>query len=517
MINFKKFRKYISRVKFNVLVSLILFNPILNFAQHSEKFNVLLIIADDLNCAIGAYGDPLAETPNIDKLAQEGVLFTNAHVQYPLCGPSRVSFMTGLYPDQTKSKKLRLHVRQTIPDVITLGQKFRMENYHSIRVGKVYHYHNPRDIGTASYDDSYTWDRTVNPYGRDKIEEHKISYLKTRFNGGVLSWHKAAGKDEEQTDGIGATNTITFLDEFAKSGENFFLAFGLYRPHVPFVAPEKYYELQKNKDFSVPESSNQYLETIPEPAAISVRAKKEQVGLDSELAQEIKQAYYATVSFVDAQIGRVLDKLKKTGLDKKTIVVFTSDHGYHLGEHGHWQKQTLFENATRVPLIFTGPGIPSGLNPIDDPVELVDLYPTIMELLQMETPNFVRGKSLNSYFKGFKIPVRNSALTELLVKTYKGIAQGYSIKTKRYRLNRWSGENLFKYELYDHKYDQDELNNLADHQQYTKVLDSLKKVLEKRVRDAQEYPEGLGRQINAVQPWFEPRLNLFNRKFSKTN
>ena len=181
MINFKMFRKYISRVKFNVLVSLILFNPILNFAQHSEKFNVLLIIADDLNCAIGAYGDPLADTPNLDRLAQEGVLFTNAHVQYPLCGPSRVSFMTGLYPDQTKSKKLRLHVRQTIPDVITLGQKFRMENYHSIRVGKVYHYHNPRDIGTASYDDSYTWDRTVNPYGRDKIEEHKISYLKPKI------------------------------------------------------------------------------------------------------------------------------------------------------------------------------------------------------------------------------------------------------------------------------------------------------------------------------------------------
>jgi arylsulfatase A-like enzyme len=204
-------------------------------------------------------------------------------------------------------------------------------------------------------------------------------------------------------------------------------------------------------------------------------------------------------------------------LDKKTIVVFTSDHGYHLGDHGHWQKQTLFEHATRVPLIFSGPGISSGLGPINEPVELVDLYPTIMELLQMETPNFVRGKSLNSYFKGSKIPVRNSALTELLVKTPKGIAQGYSIKTKRYRLNRWSGENLFKYELYDHKYDQDELNNLADHQQYTKVLDSLKKVLEKRVSDAQEYPEGLGKQINAVQPWFEPRLNLFNRKFSKKN
>ena len=181
MTCFKVFWKYIHMLKFNDLILLILLNSTLNFAQYSEKFNVLFIISDDLNCAIGAYGDPLADTPNIDRLAKEGVLFTNAHVQYPLCGPSRVSFMTGLYPDQTKSKELRLHVRQTIPDVITLGQKFRMENYHSIRVGKVYHYHNPRDIGTASYDDPYTWDRTVNPYGRDKIEEHKIKFLKSKL------------------------------------------------------------------------------------------------------------------------------------------------------------------------------------------------------------------------------------------------------------------------------------------------------------------------------------------------
>lgn len=508
----ENFRERLNMTKYS-LVAFMFFNVFSTiFAQDSKNFNVLFIIADDLNCAIGAYGDSLAHTPNIDQLAQEGVFFTNAHVQYPLCGPSRVSFMTGLYPDQTKSKQLRLYVRQTIPDVITLGQKFRMENYHSVRVGKVYHYHNPRDIGTAGHDDSFSWDRTVNPYGRDKREEDKISYLKPRFNGGVLSWHKALGKDEEQTDGIGATNTIAFLDEFAKSGENFFLAFGLYRPHVPFVAPKKYYEIHNNKDFSISESPNLYLETIPEPAAISVRAKKEQIGLDTELAKEIKKAYYATVSFVDAQVGRVLKKLKQTGLDKNTIVVFTSDHGYHLGEHGHWQKQTLFEHATRVPLIFSGPGISRGLKPVNSPVELIDLYPTLMEMLHMETPKFVQGKSLKPYLKGSKVSVRNNALSELLVKTPSGLVQGYSIKTRRYRLNRWSDEKLFEYELYDHKYDHDELNNLVGNLKYTKVLDSLKKVLEKRVGSAQEYPQGLGRQIENVQPWFEPKINLFQKK-----
>ena len=198
---------------------------------------------------MGAYGDPLAITPNIDKLAKMGVVFGNTHVQYPLCGPSRVSLMTGLYPDQTKSKKLRLYVRQTIPDVVTIGQKFRKENYHSVRVGKIYHYHNPRDIGTAGHDDSYTWDRTVNPYGRDKIEEYKLKGLKPKPDGGTLSWLQADGNDEEQTDGIGATETIGFLDEFSKSGENFFLAFGLYRPHVPFVAPKKYFDLYDINDF----------------------------------------------------------------------------------------------------------------------------------------------------------------------------------------------------------------------------------------------------------------------------
>ena len=368
--------------------------------KSSKKYNVLFIIADDLNCAIGAYGDTLAYTPNIDKLAKKGVVFTNAHVQYPLCGPSRVSLMTGLYPDQTKSKQLRLYVRQTIPDVITLGQKLRMENYHSVRVGKIYHYHNPRDIGTAGHDDSYTWDRTVNPYGRDKFDQHKIQALKDNWNGGTLSWLEADGTDLEQTDGIGATETISYLDEFAKSGENFFLAYGLYRPHVPFVAPKAYFDLHEKTDFSIPESDDSFLQTIPKPAALSLRSKKEQINIESEKASYIKRAYYATTSFVDAQIGRVLTKLEETGLDKNTIVVFTSDHGFHLGEHGHWQKQTLFESATRVPLIIAGPGIENDINNVNAPVELVDLYPTIMELLEIQSPKFLQGKSLKTFLEG---------------------------------------------------------------------------------------------------------------------
>ena len=481
-------------------------------AISSDKLNVLFIIADDLNCALGAYGDPLAITPNIDKLAKKGVVFGNTHVQYPLCGPSRVSLMTGLYPDQTKSKKLRLYVRQTIPDVVTIGQKFRKENYHSVRVGKIYHYHNPRDIGTAGHDDSYTWDRTVNPYGRDKIEEYKLKGLKSKLDGGTLSWLQADGNDEEQTDGIGATETIGFLDEFSKSGENFFLAFGLYRPHVPFVAPKKYFDLYDINDFKVPQSTDDYLNTIPKPAAISVRRKKEQVDIDPNLAKEIKHAYYATTSFVDAQIGRVLDKLKETGLDKNTIVVFTSDHGYHLGEHGHWQKQTLFEDGTRVPLIIAGPGIKNNKEIINNPVELVDLYPTIMDLVQMQTPKFVSGKSIVPLLENSENIVRENALTELQVNTGNGIAQGYSIKTKRYRLSQWEHKGVKAYELYDHYTDTSELNNIANHIDYLEVKDSLIKILNDRVVEAKQVPTGLGRQIKNATPWYEPA-----RIFHKNN
>ena len=225
----------------------------------SKKLNVLFIIADDLNCDIGAYGNEQVQTPNIDRLAREGVLFENAHVQYPLCGPSRISLMTGLYPDQTKSKDLRLYLRQTIPDVITIGQRFIMDKYNSVRVGKIYHYHNPRDIGTSGHDDHFTWDQTVNPYGRDKIEEYKLNKVKENFDGATLSWLESEGLDSEQTDGIGAEETIKFLEKFSETKENFFLAFGLYRPHIPFVAPKKYFELYEKENMIVPSNGDDFL------------------------------------------------------------------------------------------------------------------------------------------------------------------------------------------------------------------------------------------------------------------
>ena len=220
--------------------------------------------------------------------------------------------------------------------------------------------------------------------------------------------------------------------------------------------------------------------------------KKNQINLPDTLAQEIKEAYYATISFVDAQVGRVLDKLEETGLDQNTIVVFTSDHGYHMGEHGHWQKQTLFENATRIPLIVSVPGDHDQSARTMSPVELIDIYPTLMDLTDIVVPSHVVGKSLVPVMHNEEEYVRGSALTRW--------RNGYSMKTKRYRMTKWGKEGELGYELYDHFYDREELINLVSDSAYAEIKDSLSIALDLRIAQANVKPDGLGRQFeNAKQ------------------
>ena len=483
-----------------------------NTIDKNQKLNVLFIIADDLNCDLGSYGHPQVISPNIDKLAKNGTLFGNVHNQYPLCGPSRASFMTGMYTDQTKMTNNNVLLRTTVPDVITMGQRFRQQGYRSVRIGKIYHFDNPSSIGTSSADDIYTWDQTINPYGRDKIEEYKINTLTTRQYGGTLSWLAADGTDEEQTDGIGATEAIEQLESFSKTGQNFFLAVGMYRPHTPFVAPKKYFDMYDRNSIEIPYngSNDEYLKTIPKTAANSIRLKKNQIKLNlksnKKLAQEIKEAYFATTTFVDAQIGRILKKLKQTGLDKNTIVVFTSDHGYHLGEHGHWQKQTLFDNSTRVPLIFSGPGIESNVRIENSPVELIDIYPTLMDLTGIESPDHVVGKSLKPVFENNNFKTRNSALTRW--------RNGYSIKTEKFRLTKWGENGELGYELYDHRNDKEELKNLVSNPNYSSLLDSMKTEIEIRIANAKLKPKGVGRQFEQKSYRKAPNLthgDIYNK------
>ena len=478
----------------------------------NDKLNVLFIIADDLNCDIGGYGNKVVKTPNIDRLIKNGIVFENAHCQYPLCGPSRASIMTGMYSDQTKITQNNVHLRNAVPDVITLGQRFRQQGYQSVRIGKIFHYDNPSAIGTSGTDDIHSWDQTINPYGRDKVEEYKINTLIPRRYGGTLSWLAADGKGEEQTDGIGASEAIKQLENFSKSGQNFFLALGFYRPHTPYVAPKKYFDLYDRSLIEIPNCGDDYLATLPLPAAKSVRAKEEQINLKEELAKEIKEAYYATTSFVDAQLGRVLKKLKQTGLDKNTIIVFTSDHGYHLGEHGHWQKQTLFENATRVPLVFSIPWTQNTIKRTITPVELIDIYPTILDLVEIAIPDNVVGKSLKPLMLKKISNIRNGALTKW--------QNGYSIKTEQYRITKWGENGELGYEIYDHFEDHLEMNNLANDTSKFIILDSLKKIIDARISEVNKVPDGIGRQfINAKAINKAPNLtfgDLHNEKGKRT-
>lgn len=446
------------------------------------KPNVLFLICDDLNCDIGCYGHPLVKTPHIDRLAARGVRFANAHCQYPLCGPSRASFMTGMYPDQNLVKRNAIYIREHVPNVNTMSQMFRDAGYFATRIGKIYHYNVPKHIGTGGHDDPYSWNRTINPRGRDKDDEDKIFSLTPGSFGATLSWLAADGSDEEQTDGIAATETIRVLKNHADRGDPFYLAVGLYRPHTPYVAPKKYFDAYPLEAIKVPTVPRGYLDTLPEPAKKSLTRKKQQNNLKDELARQAIQAYYASINFADSQLGRILDALDESGLAENTIVLFTSDHGYHMGEHDYYQKTTLFENATHVPLIIAGPGVQRG-RVAETMAEMVDYYPTLAELAGLEAPEYAAGVSLAEALRDASATPRSSALTQY--------DSGYSIRTPRFRYTEWGEDASLGRELYDHKTDPAEMVNLAEDASRAATVAELSTILRERIAAANRTPKGI--------------------------
>lgn len=466
-------------------------------ANKESRPNVLFLICDDLNCDIGTYGHPLVQTPNIDRLAARGVQFDHAYCQYPLCGPSRASFMTGLYPDQSLVRKNAVYIREHVPNVVTLSQAFRGAGYFATRIGKIYHYNVPKHIGTGGHDDPYSWNYTINPRGRDKDDEGQIFSLRPGAFGGTLSWLAAEGEDEEQTDGIAAAEAVGQLEKYAKNETPFFLAVGLYRPHTPYVAPKKYFDMYDVDSIRVPTIPAGYHDTLPKPAVTSINRRKEERNLDQALARQAIQAYYASISFADAQVGRILDALAANGLADNTIVVFTSDHGYHMGEHGHWQKTTLFENAARVPFIMAGPGV-TGHGKAKGPVEMVDFYPTLTALAGIQPPASISGVNLGPMLQDPSQSVREEAFTQY--------GNGYSIRNERYRYTQWGKDGELGSELYDHTTDPNEMNNLSSDRAYAELASELAARIRVRIEQANTVPEGIQQnrfenQRNVPQPY----------------
>jgi uncharacterized sulfatase len=445
-------------------------------AQAQQKrLNVLFIAVDDMNNDLGCYGVPLVKSPNIDRLAARGIKFERAYCQYPLCSPSRTSLMTGKRPDTTKVFDLKTHFRKTIPEVQTIGQMFKANGYFSGRVGKIYHYGNPGDIGTSGLDDPATWDEVVNPAGRDKtaLEKDVINLTPKRGLGSSMSFlPDKQGTDEEHTDGKVATEAIKMLR--AHKDKPFFIAAGFYKPHCPYIAPSKYFDEYSMKDVMLPKVADGFEKTVPALALASTKPWP-LVGVSAEKAREAKRGYYAAVSFVDAQVGRIIDEVDRLGLWDNTVVIFWSDHGFHLGEHGLWFKQSVFEESARVPMVIVTPGNGAVAGKVSRrTVELVDLFPTLADLTGVTPPKGLEGYSLKPLLSDPEASWDHAAYTQV---QRGGKRMGRSVRTERWRYIEWGADGKLGTQLYDHDADPKELKNLAADEAHAGTVAEMKKLL----------------------------------------
>lgn len=433
--------------------------------------NVLFIMADDLNNDMGTYGHPLVKTPNLDRLAARGVRFDRAYTQFPLCSPSRVSLLTGLRPDTTRIHDLQTDFRTVLPGAVTLPQMFRRNGYLAARVGKIYHYGNPGQIGTSGLDDPASWDEFVNPRGIDKEEESKLTnFTPKRGLGSVLAYYASPAEDLEHTDGKVATETIALLEKHRD--RPFFIGAGFYRPHTPFIAPQRYFDLYPLDRIEAPAMSR--ASRAPEAAWFTTPPHW---GVPEQGQRETIRAYYASISFLDANVGRILDALDRLGLSDNTVVVFVSDHGYHLGEQGQWMKQTLFERSARAPLIMAGPGIRSKGRPTSRVVEFLDVYPTLADLAGVAAPPGLHGRSLAPLLKNPKAKWDHPALTQVRRGPAATAYMGYSVRTEKWRYTEWDGGKRGA-ELYDEARDPHERDNLVEDPKHRKVVVEMQRLLQ---------------------------------------
>ena len=454
-------------------------------AQANAGPNVLFIISDDLSAeALGAYGNVQCATPNIDRLAQEGVRFTRAYCQFPICGPSRAALMSGMYPETIGVMGNRQSERfeASMGTRPSLAEHFRLNGYHTARVSKIYHMRVPGDItaGVDGPDHAESWSERHNFRGPEWMTEGEHEHLSNeelRFEpethyslgfGGAFYVVRGSSDGFEQPDVRAASKAIAIMRE--ERSEPFFMAVGLVRPHVPLVAPETYFERYPESAMTLPEKVAGDWDDIPEAG----RSRSSQsLGMEGDLVKQRKSlaAYYASVTFMDAQVGRLLDALDELGLRDNTIVVFMSDHGYHLGEHDFWQKVSLHEESMRIPLIISAPGVEPAT--ADTICEQIDLYPTLAELAGLAVPAHCMGRSLAPALADPTVSIREDA--------YGVTGGGRMLRTEAWAyIRHWDGEE----ELYDMRGDPRQYTNLADSSEHDDVLELLRVRMVRRTASA---------------------------------
>ena len=438
-------------------------------AAQKQKYNVIIIASDDLRPSLGCYGDKIVKTPNIDKLAARGVRFDRAFTQYPLCNPSRSSLLTGRYPTQTDVMDNELYFRALHPEFVSLPQHFKANGYVTLRSGKIFH---------GGIDDTDAWTEggeARNFTGAKRPPSNADSAERVAHSDRIVVLD---GNGEDSEDYRAATRAIEFLEKY--KDKPFFLAIGSAKPHSPPSAPKKFFDLYDVDKIPLPVDFSERPAAPPGFPEISIARRNTDlfIGRDASPAQarEMIRAYYASVSFMDDQVGRVLDALDRLHLRDNTIIVFWGDHGYHLGEKGKWSKAySLFEIATRVPLIIATPQTKSSVSPRT--VQLLDLYPTLVELCGLKDPYQPSGK------------LEGHSLTPLLKNpsarwNYPGLSVvmyprklGKSVSTERWHYVSWddgqSGEMLT-----DHLKDPHELKNLASDPAYAKTVADMKALLQ---------------------------------------
>ncbi|TLX72773.1 sulfatase [Labilibacter sediminis] len=456
------------RIKYYLLLGLMVF-PVLANAQK----NVLFIAVDDLKPLMGCYGSEVVKTPHIDKLAREGFVFKNNHCQQAVCAPSRASILTGKRPDYTRIWDLKTFIRDKNPDILTMPQYFRQLGFQTAAVGKVF---DKRSVDNQH--DSLSWTQPYTDAKGSNVKGGGYVFEKKR-----VSTEAPVVEDSLTMDGSVVKSSNNLLDQFANSGEPFFLAVGFFKPHLPFVAPKKYWDMYNREDIKLPpfqekaagapdyafqpgwEVRSQYID-VPKDYNVAIPVEKQ---------LELIHGYYACVSFIDQQIANVINHLDELGLRENTVIVLWGDHGWHLGDHDMWCKHTNFEQATRSPLIISSSKKMIGSTIA--PTEFVDVFPTLCELAKVKTPDNLDGLSLVPLMKGKEDEVKPVAVSQFARWPEK---MGYSFRDQRYRYTVWMTKNfrsdqpydaslIDAEELYDYEKDPLETRNFVNDPEYADV------------------------------------------------